>query len=109
METRPDKELPLVTGFAAVRGDTGLVTLRVNAPRAQLVEVTGDFTSWVPLQLAPASDGWWTATLPIKPGKYQMNLRIDGGKWLVPPGLLSMLDEFGGTVGLLVVDLTPKM
>jgi len=38
-----------------------------------------------------------------------MNVRLDGGKWLVPPGLLSMLDEFGGTVGLLVVDANSKM
>jgi hypothetical protein len=36
-------------------------------------------------------------------GKYQMNIRIDGGPWIVPPGVLSMLDEFGGSVGLLVV------
>jgi hypothetical protein len=33
-----------------------------------------------------------------------MNLRLNGGQWLVPPGLLSMLDEFGGRVGLLVVE-----
>jgi len=31
-------------------------------------------------------------------------LRIDGRDWAVPPGLLSMVDEFGGTVGLLVVE-----
>jgi len=31
-------------------------------------------------------------------------LRIDGGAWIVPPGLLSMVDEFGGPVGLLVVE-----
>jgi hypothetical protein len=24
--------------------------------------------------------------------------------WVVPPGLLSMVDEFGGMVGLLVVE-----
>lgn len=97
-------EVPPVGGFSAVRDSLGAVTLRVNAPRAQLVEVSGDFTEWVPVRLEPASDGWWTVRLPINPGKYQMNLRLDGGKWLVPPGLLSMLDEFGGAVGLLVVD-----
>jgi hypothetical protein len=43
-------------------------------------------------------------TLPLRPGKYQMNVRIDGGKWIVPKGLLSMSDEFGGAVGLLVVE-----
>jgi hypothetical protein len=97
-------EAPPVSGFTAVRDSLGSVTLRVNAPRAQLVEVSGDFTSWEPVRLEPASNGWWAVTLPISPGKYQMNLRLDGGSWLVPPGLLSMLDEFGGTVGLLVVD-----
>ena len=80
------------------------VWLRVNAPRAQLVEVTGDFTNWEPVPMLPTSGGWWAVTLPITPGKYQMNLRLDGGKWLVPPGLLSMADEFGGTVGLLIVE-----
>jgi hypothetical protein len=33
-----------------------------------------------------------------------MNVRLDGGNWLVPAGLLTVLDEFGGTVGLLVVE-----
>jgi hypothetical protein len=98
------EEAPPVSGFAALRDSAGSVTLRVNAPRAQLVEVSGDFTNWVPIRLVPASGGWWAVTLPINPGKYQMNLRVDGGKWLVPPGLLAMVDEFGGTVGLLVVD-----
>jgi len=93
-----------VSGFEAVRDSLGSVTLRVNAPRALLVEISGDFTSWEPVRLERASNGWWALTLPIGTGKYQMNLRLDGGAWLVPPGLLSMLDEFGGTVGLLVVD-----
>jgi hypothetical protein len=69
------------------------------------VEITGDFTNWVPVRLTPASGpaAAWSVTLPINTGKYQMNIRTDGGPWTVPPGLLSMLDEFGGSVGLLVV------
>lgn len=98
------KEGSAVRAFAALRVRPDSVMLRVNAPGVQLVEVSGDFTSWVPVRLAPSRGGWWAATLPINPGKYQMNLRIDGGKWLVPPGLLSMVDEFGGAVGLLVVE-----
>jgi hypothetical protein len=100
----PGEEAPPVSDFAAVRDSLGAVWLRVNAPRAQLVEVTGDFTNWEPVPMLPTSGGWWAVTLPITPGKYQMNLRLDGGKWLVPPGLLSMADEFGGTVGLLIVE-----
>ena len=100
---------PAVTRFSAEASRTGVVTFRVNAPGARLVEVAGDFTNWSPTALESASGGLWTVTLPIKQGKYQMNLRLDGGKWLVPPGLLPMLDEFGGSVGLLVVDPNTKM
>jgi len=95
---------PTVTSFVAERGHAGRVTLRVKAPLAQLVEVSGDFTNWTPVRLERASDGLWSGTFPISRGKYQLNLRLDGGKWLVPPGLLSMLDEFGGSVGLLVIE-----
>jgi 1,4-alpha-glucan branching enzyme len=93
-----------MTRFIADRKRAGSVTLRVDAPGAQLVEVSGDFTDWTPVRLSRASDGLWALTLPITRGKYQMNVRLDGGKWLVPPGLLPMLDEFGGSVGLLVID-----
>lgn len=84
------------------RGD--LVTFKVLSPLARNVELAADFTDWDPLQMAPAGDGWWVVTRALKPGKYQLNLRMNGGKWVVPPGLLAMLDEFGGSVGLLVVD-----
>jgi len=95
---------PTVERFFWEKSGVQDVTLSVIASRAQAVEVSGDFTNWTPIRLALAGGGRWTVTLPLKPGKYQMNLRIDGGNWLVPPGLLSMSDEFGGTVGLLVVE-----
>jgi len=98
------KAAPVVAGFTTRRGAGGAVTVRVNAPGARLVEINGDFTSWTPIQLVPAEAGWWTSTIPLKRGKYQMNLRIDGGEWAVPPGLLQIVDEFGGVVGLLVVE-----
>ena len=104
VETGAPEGVPAIASFAAEKSHAGWVTLRVNAPRAKLVEVNGDFTNWTPVRLERASDGLWSATFPINPGKYQMNLRLDGGKWLVPPGLLSMLDEFGGSVGLLVIE-----
>lgn len=95
---------PEVTGFIASRGAGDMLTLRVNAPGARLVEISGDFTNWAAIQLAPSAGGWWSTTLPIKRGKYQMNVRVNGGQWTVPPGLLAMVDEFGGTVGLIVIE-----
>ncbi|HJQ10515.1 MAG TPA: hypothetical protein VJ840_05725 [Gemmatimonadaceae bacterium] len=81
-----------------------VVTFRVLAPLARNVELAGDFSSWEPLQMAPAGNGWWVLNRALNAGKYQINLRMNGGKWVVPPGLLAMLDEFGGSVGLLVVE-----
>jgi hypothetical protein len=109
IEAPPADGLPVVTQFTVEQTAVRLVTLKVKAPGAQLVEVSGDFTSWTPVRLNPSGDGWWAVTLPMDPGTYQMNLRVNGGEWLVPPGLLSMLDEFGGKVGLLIVELSTKM
>ena len=103
LEASANEVTSVVTGFAAERRRTGTVTLKVIAPGARSVEVAGDFTNWTPIRLEPAGGGSWSVTLPMTGGKYQMNVRLDGGKWLVPPGLLPMLDEFGGSVGLLVV------
>jgi hypothetical protein len=33
-----------------------------------------------------------------------MNVRVDGGGWLAPPGLTTVVDEFGGVVGILVIE-----
>lgn len=109
LETRSDSGLAVVTDFETRPAGVDSVTLKVEAPQARVVEITGDFTGWTPVPLQLESTGWWTVTLPIGPGKYQMNLRLNGGDWLVPPGLLSMLDEFGGRVGLLVVEPNTKM
>jgi hypothetical protein len=78
--------------------------LRIYAPSATSVEVNGDFTAWRAIGLSRDRDGWWTATKEIAIGTHQMNLRIDGGPWLAPPGLLTAADEFGGVVGILVVE-----
>jgi hypothetical protein len=32
-----------------------------------------------------------------------MIVRTDAGAWVVPPGLTAVADEFGGSVGILVV------
>ncbi len=92
-----------VRAFEVSRAPDGARTIRVRAPGAQRVEIAGDFTDWAPVPLSPAPDGWWVTTLPISPGPHQMNLRLDGGIWLVPPGLLRIADE-SGTAGLLVIE-----
>jgi hypothetical protein len=92
-----------VDGFRASRNSSGLVLIRVSAPNARIVEISGDFNGWVPMRLEETGDGSWTGRLQLAPGNYEMNLRVDGGAWVAPPGLLPLEDEFGGSVGLLVL------
>jgi hypothetical protein len=94
----------VVESFGWKRVSAREVTLSAIIPKAQSVEVSGDFTGWVPLKLTSAGDGAWRVTVRLAPGKYQMNLRLDGARWIVPPGLLRITDEFGGAVGLLIVE-----
>lgn len=92
-----------VSGFEVTAAPDGERVIRVKAPSARTVEIASDFTQWKPLALTRGSDGWWSVTLPLAPGTYQINLRVDGGAWLVPPGLVAVSDEFGGNVGILAV------
>ena len=79
--------------------------LRVRAPSANTVEVMGDFTDWSTVSLRSVENGWWAVQLPISPGIHEMNVRIDGGSWTVPQGLPRKSDEFGGSVGVVVIQM----
>ena len=87
--------------IVAMRSDS-MVIVRVLAPGATRVEIRGDLTNWLPLELAPAANGWWSARIVTAPGAYQVSIRLDDGDWTVPPGLIAVTDEFGGVVGVLV-------
>ncbi|MGH7568985.1 MAG: glycogen-binding domain-containing protein [Gemmatimonadales bacterium] len=78
-------------------------TLRVLVAEAMAVEITGDFTDWQPVALHRTAEGIWEIALAIAPGIHRINVRLNGGEWLVPSGARVAEDEFGGTVGLLVV------
>lgn len=77
--------------------------LRVRAPSASTVEVAGDFTNWMPVRLAADEDGWWSVSRDIPRGTHQISVRVNGGEWVAPPGLVAVRDEFGGSSGVLVV------
>ena len=89
--------------FRAHLVSAGRYHLRVLAPTASSVEVAGDFTQWQPLVLVREPGGWWSTILPIADGKHEAAIRVDGGAWRTPPGLMPITDEFGGQAGLLVI------
>ena len=98
--TVPVSSAPVFEVRAAAQGKR---TLRFNAPAARTVEVSGDFTKWQPVPLTRDATGWWSVALPVSAGTHQINLRVDGNAWIAPPGLLTSRDEFGGVVGILVL------
>lgn len=81
------------------------VLLVIDAPRAEVVEMMGDATSWSVTSMFRARDGKWRAELRVPPGMHRIAVRADGGAWIAPPGLPMSVDDFGSRVGLLVVKL----
>ncbi|MEY4527082.1 MAG: hypothetical protein RL768_801 [Nitrospirota bacterium] len=63
------------------------VRLVLLQPGAQSVSVAGDFNGWNPGQtkLQRSEGGMWTATIPLKPGRYQYMFVIDGKQWIADP------------------------
>jgi len=95
---------PVVPSFKVTTMTAPARLVRVHAPGARSVEVAGDFTDWEPVGLRPGDDGNWTAVIVIPKGTHRMNLRVDDGPWGVPPGIPALNDDFGGVVGVLVVE-----
>jgi hypothetical protein len=63
----------------------------------------GDFTDWKAEALIPKGGGRWELPIALTPGVHHLNVRFDGGDWVVPSGAVAVNDEFGGRVGLVVV------
>ena len=104
----PTRVAPIVTraflsGFSVARDAEG-VQLIVHAPGAGRVEVSGDLTQWSATRLRRASGDAWSLTLPLTPGIYHVNIRIDGGEWTPPPGLPTSADGYSGVTGVLVIE-----
>jgi hypothetical protein len=77
--------------------------LTIQGRAARRAEVMGDFTDWNAISLTPAGTGRWTLPVALSPGVHHLNVRFDGGAWLVPSGAVAVDDGYGGRVGLIVV------
>ena len=65
----------------------------------------GDFTSWLPVTLARGrSAPVARQSTRSRPGIHHLVVRVDGGEWRAPPGSQPVLNEFGVSVGALLVD-----
>lgn len=97
---------PPVTAAAAGTSRLVLATphrLAILGPAADRAEVMGDFTDWHPRPLVRAGQRRWVLDTTLSRGVHQLNVRFDGGEWMVPVGTVAIDDGFGGEVGIFVV------
>lgn len=74
-----------------------------DVPGADTVAIVGEWNSWQPAPLTRVARGRWQVVLPLSPGAYRFSLVVDGARWVVPPGVPRLPDDFGGEVGVLVI------
>jgi hypothetical protein len=89
--------------FEAKPAAEGMQRITVRVARVESVDVMGDFSDWSPLTMVRRGRDLWELTVPLVPGRHEINIRTDGGKWVAPPGLPRMNDGFSGEVGVLIV------
>jgi len=94
-------ELPAPSLAPVVENGVAVFRLpRASYPRAPVL--MGDFTRWKPLAMG-AADGFWTVSVRLPAGAHHYTYRVAGGTLLVPPGVPTVDDGFGGVSAVLVV------
>jgi 1,4-alpha-glucan branching enzyme len=73
------------------------------APKAHVVEITGDFNHWHPFTMQRLMDGWWFARLELSHGHHLYRFVEDGQPRLDPHAMGSSLDEHNERVSLIAV------
>jgi hypothetical protein len=92
-----------IAAFDTKPAGDGMQKIVVRVARVESVDVMGDFSDWSPLTMVRRGRDLWELTVPLGPGRHQINIRADGGKWVAPPGLPKINDMFSGEVGVLIV------
>jgi hypothetical protein len=82
------------------------VRLVMVHPKAESVSVAGDFNGWHPdaTPLRRSADGYWSVSLPLKPGRYHYMFVVDGEEWVTDPFATDVShDDFGADNAVLEV------
>jgi hypothetical protein len=83
---------------------TVFVQFFVEAPRAQSVELVGDFNGWEPtIALEDLDgDGVWTGRVPLEAGVHEYMFVLDGTSWVPDPNAESYADDGFGQMNSIV-------
>ena len=98
-----ESPINLVRAFELRPAGVALQRLTARIGRVEQVEIMGDFTDWAPVPLVRRGRDQWELLIPMGAGVHHINLRIDGGKWIAPPGMPTVKDDFNGEVGVVVI------
>lgn len=101
--TTEDTGTAVATLLEVIPGRGSARTLVFRVTGASRVEVMADFTDWIATSLEALGADRWSLSLPVTPGRHRLNLRVDGGPWIVPVGTLPIADDFQGVVGAVVI------
>jgi Glycogen recognition site of AMP-activated protein kinase len=78
------------------RGDSLVVRFRFRD--AHSVAIAGDWNAWQTIPLRPVGVDVWEGSLGLARGLHHFNLLVDGTDWVVPNGVATVPDGFGGMV-----------
>lgn len=93
----------LIRAFELRPAGTSVQRITARIGGVESVEIMGDFSDWTALPLIRRGRDQWELLVPMGAGVHQINLRIDRGEWIAPPGIPTMKDGFNGEVGILVI------
>ncbi len=74
-------------GYGATEHEDGTVTFALYAPGKQFVSLIGDFNDWDPNEhmMNRSPDGTWWLTLPLEPGRYRYQYKVNGQQRIADP------------------------
>jgi len=78
------------------------LTVTIEAPVEAVVEVASSASEWNAVRLTRTGRAF-TVRMPLASGSHHVAVRVNGGPWRAPRGLARVVDDFGGSAGLVVV------
>lgn len=78
-----------------------LVRVVFTLPGGSRARLMGEVTGWRAVELEPLGGGRFAGWFRAGGGTYRVNVALDDGPWIAPPGMPRVEDGFGGLVGLL--------
>lgn len=83
------------------RESAELVWVVFTLPGGSRARLMGEITGWRAVELESLGGGRFAGWFRATTGTYRVNVALDEGPWIAPPGMPRVEDGFGGLVGLL--------